>query len=171
MKLIINIPDRMYNAIKEYPWCYNEEVFRWIKQGIPLSEELEQIKAKIEEHNRKYLSDDNAGLERAIWDFIEPRISELKGDTEKKYEAKAITRGNCMICGKELTDGLFFCKECEDKEAEPKGMTLKENIKAILECNFSIAKDEVIEAATKRIMEQIESQKDELLKGKQNEQM
>ena len=32
-----------------------------------------------------------------------------------KYEAKAITRGNCMMCGKELTEGLFFCKECEDK--------------------------------------------------------
>ena len=41
-------------------------------------------------------------------------------------------------------------------------MTLEQNIKAILECNFDIAKDEVIEAATKRIMEQIESQKDEL---------
>lgn len=26
-----------------------------------------------------------------------------------------ITRGNCMLCGKELTEGLFFCKECEDK--------------------------------------------------------
>jgi len=37
-------------------------------------------------------------------------------------------------------------------------MTLEQNIKAILECNFSIAKDEVIEAATKRIMEQIERQ-------------
>ena len=37
-------------------------------------------------------------------------------------------------------------------------MTLEENIKAILECNFDIAKDEVIEAATKRIMEQIERQ-------------
>lgn len=31
----------------------------------------------------------------------------------KEYEV--ITRGNCMICGKELTDGLFFCKECENK--------------------------------------------------------
>lgn len=30
-----------------------------------------------------------------------------------KYEAKVITRGNCMMCGKELTEGLFFCKECE----------------------------------------------------------
>lgn len=37
-------------------------------------------------------------------------------------------------------------------------MTLEQNIKAILECNFSIAKDEIIEAATKRIMEQIERQ-------------
>lgn len=43
-------------------------------------EELEKIKAEILEHNRKYLSDDNAGLERAIYDFIEPHISELKGE-------------------------------------------------------------------------------------------
>ena len=35
-----------------------------------------------------------------------------------KYEAKAITRGNCMMCGKELTEGLFFCKECEGKGKE-----------------------------------------------------
>lgn len=41
---------------------------------------------------------------------------------------------------------------------------LEENIKAILECNFVIAKEEVIEAATKRIMEQISRQKDELKK-------
>jgi len=31
------------------------------------------------------------------------------------YKIEVITRGNCMICGKELTGGLFFCKECEDK--------------------------------------------------------
>ena len=37
-------------------------------------------------------------------------------------------------------------------------MTLEENIKAILECNFSIARDEVIDSATKRIMEQISRQ-------------
>ena len=36
-------------------------------------------------------------------------------EAEKKYEAKVITRGNCMMCGKELTEGLFFCKECEEK--------------------------------------------------------
>ena len=43
-------------------------------------EELKKIKEEILEHNKNYVSDDNAGLERAIWDFIEPRISELKGD-------------------------------------------------------------------------------------------
>ena len=37
-------------------------------------------------------------------------------------------------------------------------MILEQNIKAILECNFSIAREEVIESATKRIMEQIKRQ-------------
>ena len=37
-------------------------------------------------------------------------------------------------------------------------MTLEQNIKAILECNFSCAADQYIEYATKRIMEQIERQ-------------
>lgn len=32
-----------------------------------------------------------------------------------KYVLKAVTRGNCMLCGKELTEGIFFCKECEKK--------------------------------------------------------
>ena len=32
-----------------------------------------------------------------------------------KYVLKAVTRGNCMMCGKELTEGIFFCKECERK--------------------------------------------------------
>ena len=40
-------------------------------------------------------------------------------------------------------------------------MTLEENIKAILECNFSIAKEEVIKASARRIMEQISRQKNE----------
>lgn len=36
-------------------------------------------------------------------------------ESDWKYGVKVITRGNCMICGKELTDGLLFCKECEEK--------------------------------------------------------
>lgn len=36
-------------------------------------------------------------------------------EADKEYKAKVITRGNCMKCGKKLTEGLFFCKECENK--------------------------------------------------------
>ena len=36
-------------------------------------------------------------------------------EADKEYEVEVVTRGNCMMCGKELTEGLFFCKECEDK--------------------------------------------------------
>ena len=36
-------------------------------------------------------------------------------EADKEYEVEVITRGNCMMCGKELTEGLFFCKECEAK--------------------------------------------------------
>lgn len=43
---------------------------------------LEEIKAEIVEHNKNYVSDDNAGLERAIYDFIEPHIAELKGENK-----------------------------------------------------------------------------------------
>lgn len=46
--------------------------------------------------------------------------NESQKDILSKYEAKAITRGNCMMCGKELDDGLFFCKDCEAK-AESEG--------------------------------------------------
>ena len=41
--------------------------------------------------------------------------NECRRDILSRYEAKVITRGNCMMCGKELTEGLFFCKECEAK--------------------------------------------------------
>ena len=79
--------------------------------------ELEKIKVNFEElandeWNKQVGAD--KGLECAI-EVIEDRISELKGETDKEYEAKVITRGNCMICGKELTEGLFLCKECENK--------------------------------------------------------
>jgi len=49
-------------------------------------------------------------------DFIdEIDMADVIIKADKEYEAEVITRGNCMICGKELTEGLFFCKECENK--------------------------------------------------------
>lgn len=41
-------------------------------------------------------------------------VAGLKEES-KEYKTEVITRGKCMICGKELTEGLFFCKECENK--------------------------------------------------------
>lgn len=57
-----------------------EVAMKSLEKDLSIVKELEKIKAEIEEHNRKYLSEDNAGLERAIYDFIEPHITELKGE-------------------------------------------------------------------------------------------
>ena len=90
MKLIIDIDKDIAQGIidgkgempRNIVRSFQATIADAIKNGIPLEEELEKIKAEIEEHNRNYISDDNAGLERAIYDFIEPHIAELKGDTE-----------------------------------------------------------------------------------------
>lgn len=37
------------------------------------------------------------------------------GATVPKYGLKVINYGNCMLCGKKLTDSLFFCRECEEQ--------------------------------------------------------
>ena len=51
----------------------------------------------------------------SFWLFFEwCPLFEPKGE-DKEYETEVITRGNCMICGKELTEGLFICKDCENK--------------------------------------------------------
>lgn len=44
----------------------------------------------------------------------------IKNRTNKKdkYGMKVINRGKCMLCGKELTEGLFFCKECETESED-----------------------------------------------------
>lgn len=53
--------------------------------------------------------DQNKKTKVVAWMPIQPYKSESEDEVE------VVTRGNCMICGKELTEGLFFCKECEDK--------------------------------------------------------
>ena len=44
-------------------------------------------------------------------DYQEP-----KDYIKNKLDYKIINRGKCMLCGKELTEGIFFCKECEQKD-------------------------------------------------------
>ena len=59
-------------------------------------------------------------IAQAIANGIPLSSSEYQRDVLPKYEAEVITRGNCMMCGKELTEGLFLCKECEDKASSRK---------------------------------------------------
>lgn len=102
----------LLNELEKRAEAYHDKV----KKDFAI-EELEKVINKlddlaIDEWNKQVGAD--KGLELAI-DVIEDRISELKGESDKEYESEVITRGNCMICGKELTEGLFLCKECENK--------------------------------------------------------
>ena len=58
----------------------------------------------------------NGDIHRIIYeasvDDVKPVV---EADKEYEAEAEVITRGNCMMCGKELTEGLFLCKDCENK--------------------------------------------------------
>ena len=64
----------------------------------------------------------NTCKHNSVADVGQYPCNECRRDILPKHEV--ITRGNCMMCGKELTEdeGLFFCKECvakaesEDKE-------------------------------------------------------
>ena len=55
-------------------------------------------------------------IKEAADNFLHAFVGAESEENElRKYEVKVITRGNCIGCGKELTEGLFFCKECEEK--------------------------------------------------------
>lgn len=58
-------------------------------------------------------------------------------------EAKVVNRGNCMLCGKELTEdeGIFFCKECGNKIMDENNKRKKE-----LENQLNTSVQNIIEA-------------------------
>lgn len=92
MKLIIDIPEEEYEKNK-LAKCDYHTLRMAIKNGIPLIEELEKIKAEIKEEEEKGIyyeceewpegrpcdEDYFFGLLRAIM-FIDKHISELKGE-------------------------------------------------------------------------------------------
>lgn len=41
-------------------------------------------------------------------------------------EIEIVNRGNCMLCGKPLTEGLFFCEDCERRIIEASNENVKE---------------------------------------------
>ena len=86
MKIVIEIDEDIYNDVKTDN-CFNGydvcEVKNAIKNGIPLEEELEKIKSKInlEDVDCQYEEDYmySSGLQKAI-DIIDNHIAELKGE-------------------------------------------------------------------------------------------
>ena len=38
--------------------------------------------------------------------------------SNEKFKAVIISHGKCAVCGKVLSEGLFLCKECQEKEAK-----------------------------------------------------
>lgn len=47
--------------------------------------------------------------------FIVEAVREKMIRKETTLQSRTIVRGNCVVCGKPLTEGLFLCKECQAK--------------------------------------------------------
>lgn len=89
----------------------------------------EYVNDLMVKHNIDYVNGDDEDkvrafaldLIRSCMNVIETAPTIIDADKEseenelRRYAAKVINRGNCMMCGKKLTEELFFCKECEEK--------------------------------------------------------
>ena len=94
MKLIIDIPKSIYEYMQTDKYDrHKTEYFEMIiphsvKDGTPLEEEFEKIKAEIEEEQKKligrstdfYVGKSNGYTD--IWEKIEKHISEMKGENK-----------------------------------------------------------------------------------------
>jgi len=84
MKLIIDIPEEEYRNI----WLMSKDgigmaLYDWVANGTPLSEELEKIKAEIEDIRSQEENIDSswcAGLKYVNNKIIDKHIAELKGE-------------------------------------------------------------------------------------------
>lgn len=100
MQIVIDIPEDEYNIIKKSnaPMTWVEHL---IKNGTPLPKG----------HGRLI---DESKVKKCGWNFIDHH-AKTDAPTIIKADKEYVTRGNCMMCGKKLDEGLFFCKECEAK--------------------------------------------------------
>jgi len=109
IELVIKISEETYNNLKIgcTQRISNDEMIEALKNGTPLPKGHGRL---VDE---KDLSLMTVHMIDEVFVCDAPTIIEA----DKEYEVEVITRGNCMMCGKELVevDGLFFCKECENK--------------------------------------------------------
>ena len=95
MKLVINIDEKIYESVMDGTYCGT--LYEELKNGTLAHCRLIDADAVYVDSTSKII------------------------EADKKRKVEIITRGNCMMCGKELDEGLFFCKECEAKsESEDK---------------------------------------------------
>ena len=76
MKLIIDIPDKKYEWIKEDTLCYTDEISEAIRQGIP----LENIKAKIETEENKLNVEGELYYSKSEIEIFDKCLEILKGE-------------------------------------------------------------------------------------------
>lgn len=93
MKLIIDISDKTYEIIRDMMYFYNpqrsgraetKEIITAIKQGTPLSEELEKINEEIELMDFDFgdYYDHTDTIIEMVSKVIDNHIEELKGENE-----------------------------------------------------------------------------------------
>lgn len=123
IELVIKIPEKIYESVMDGTYCGT--LYQELKNGTPLSKghgrigDLDKLEKEIDGGIKAGLmieGYENYSNINDVDDCLEyvkyaPTIIEA----DKEYEDEIITRGNCMMCGKELDEGLFFCKECEAK--------------------------------------------------------
>lgn len=106
-EIVIKIPDEKWTYAREHNYIDmgGDELANAIINGTPLPKG----------HGRLI---DESQIHKCGWDYINHHAKTDAStiiEADKEYEVEVVTRGKCMICGKELTEGLFFCKECEAK--------------------------------------------------------
>lgn len=129
IELVIKIPEKIYESVMDGTYCGT--LYQELKNGTPLPKghgrigDLDKLEKEIDGGIKAGLmieGYENYSNINDVDDCLEyvkyaPTIIEA----DKEYEDEIITRGNCMMCGKELDEGLFFCKECEARaESEDK---------------------------------------------------
>ena len=125
MQILIEIDEEIYNDIKQgkiyksYHDVPQESVVA-IANGTPLPKGHGDLIDRDDLLADSYCIDDWSGNEVNIVDVMTVKMADAIIEADKVYEVEVVTRGKCMMCGKELTDGLFFCKECGDKANDGK---------------------------------------------------
>jgi len=115
IELVIKMPEEMWERVKE--GYVPLGIRKYLMNSAPLPKghgRLIDAGEYVDVLNNAQIEGLNTykGLGRAKELLIETHTII---EADKEYEVEVITRGKCMMCGKELTEGLFFCKECGDK--------------------------------------------------------